>query len=363
MKTEYYLVYHTSKGDKDSASEAVLLGELSPERIDDLESAIKVNNAKDEVGEFVVVKEQGHCPGEKENLDDLTFAHLWNRCRGSCNPILSHLKNRYQQCNVDPDEATVWEIMTGKPYSPEHFVSRTIEDIQLVDRVIRSIPKCSESNNCDDAAMMDYVLRLVSLFENWMSRSHRGFTERKMLLYFRQCLAYAGDDSPVERAVDLLKTLDPHAKKWLQPQPQQDSCQEEPYYELTDLGRARAIGSIKSLLSETQSVVETHQESEWTDGSADVNDNDISPAVRNAMFQSHYEAGLALKYTDQVDEWHFISLKKFKGVGWANIARAELEQKKNDKVIKSYNQGNVDALARNIENRVKAHRKKLGIND
>ena len=87
----------------------------------------------------------------------------------------------------------------------------------------------------------------------------------------------------------------------------------------------------------------------------------IDIAVRDAMFQTQYEAGLALKYADQVDEWHCISKTKYNGVGWADIARHELEQQKSEGKINAYKQSDVNSLARNIENKVKAHRKNLGI--
>ena len=261
MKTEYYLVYRTSKGDEDSANEAVLLGALSPEQLDDLETAINVNNAEDATGEFVCIKEQGYNPRTKEKLDDLTFVHLWNHHRDSDDPIwsnqvLSHLKKRYRQWDVNADvnaeESTVWDLMTAKPHPPEHYVSRTIEEVQRTVRVIRSILKCSDADGCDNGAMMDYALRLISLYERWMSLSgtYRGFTFLEIALYFCRCLAFVKDDCPVEKTLTLLKTLNPQEKKWIRVREQEDSSQKESY-ELTDLGRTRAAGSINSLFLNT----------------------------------------------------------------------------------------------------------------
>jgi hypothetical protein len=65
---------------------------------------------------------------------------------------------------------------------------------------------------------------------------------------------------------------------------------------------------------------------------------EIDPGAKKDMFQTQYEAVLALKYADQVDEWHCISNLKYKGKGWANIARAKLEQDVENKKINSFKQ-------------------------
>jgi hypothetical protein len=49
-----------------------------------------------------------------------------------------------------------------------------------------------------------------------------------------------------------------------------------------------------------------------------------------------------LKHADKDDEWHHISKTKYKGIGWASIARHELEQQKKNMDIKSYKQDDVD---------------------
>ena len=87
----------------------------------------------------------------------------------------------------------------------------------------------------------------------------------------------------------------------------------------------------------------------------------ISPAALKAVAQAHYEAELTLVHRDKVDEWHIISKTRYKGKGWADIARKELEQQKKDGKIKSFTKDTVESLARNIQNQVETHRKNLGI--
>ena len=248
MRAEYYLVYRTSKGDENSASEAVLLGDLPPELLEALEIDIEESNANDDVGEIVLAKKQNLSHSEKERFDYLTIDHLWKHRFGNSNPTLSHLQKHYLKCNIGDAESECWEILTGRPYPPESRVLHTIEAIQWATDVIASIPKCSGTDNCNNNAMMEYALRLIRLYEIWLSPTgiRQSFTIREMFLYFRRCLAWTGNDYSDEKIRDLLKLNNEH-KELIQLQPEQDSGLEEHYYELTDLGRARAVGSLKCL--------------------------------------------------------------------------------------------------------------------
>ena len=78
------------------------------------------------------------------------------------------------------------------------------------------------------------------------------------------------------------------------------------------------------------------------------------------MFQAHYRAGLALKYAEPIDEWLYVSDTLYGGTGYADIARmAEEEDKKKGHKPRTPKQ--MEALARTIENRIKARRKSLGM--
>lgn len=156
MTAEYYLVYRSSKEDETSASEAILLGDLPTELLDDLKVDIEVSNADDNVGEIILDKKHNISHREKERLDYLTLNRLWKLGLGESNPTLSRLKNHYLKCSIGRDEAECWEIMTGKPYPPEHYVLHTTEEIQWAKNVIASISECSK---------VEYVLRLIRLYE------------------------------------------------------------------------------------------------------------------------------------------------------------------------------------------------------
>ena len=83
--------------------------------------------------------------------------------------------------------------------------------------------------------------------------------------------------------------------------------------------------------------------------------------AKRLMFQANYKAGLALKYADKVDEWHYISDTKYGGVGWMEIARSELKQQVKDGTIKSFKEKDVVNLSVRIGNAVKSHRETMGI--
>ena len=85
----------------------------------------------------------------------------------------------------------------------------------------------------------------------------------------------------------------------------------------------------------------------------------IDPDAQKEMMQVHYEAGLLLKYADEVDEWHIISKTKYKGAGWVSIARAKLERDKQAGKIKSYREEEVTNLSNQIRRAVLEHRQNL----
>jgi len=89
----------------------------------------------------------------------------------------------------------------------------------------------------------------------------------------------------------------------------------------------------------------------------------IAPAAQKQLRQATYEAELALKYADKTDEWHHISGAKYGGKGWAAIATAELEQEVRDGKRKSIPKSDTESLARTVQNKVEAHRKRLGIGE
>ena len=111
-----------------------------------------------------------------------------------------------------------------------------------------------------------------------------------------------------------------------------------------------------------QSTDGTHQESvASTDEPVRVIIEGVTPAAQKQLRQTTYEAELALKYADKDDEWHHISTAKHGGKGWTAIATAELEQEVRDGKRKNIPNADVDNLARNVQNRVEAHRKRLGL--
>jgi hypothetical protein len=89
----------------------------------------------------------------------------------------------------------------------------------------------------------------------------------------------------------------------------------------------------------------------------------IAPVVQKQLRQATYEAELALKYADKDDEWHHISVAKYGGIGWAAIATAELKAEVRDGIRKSFSKSDVANLARTVQNRVEAHRERLGIGE
>jgi len=108
----------------------------------------------------------------------------------------------------------------------------------------------------------------------------------------------------------------------------------------------------------------THQEPRVsTDEPVRVIVEGIAPVAQKQLRQATYEAELALKYADKTDEWHHISEAKYGGKGWAAIATAELEQEVRDGKLKSVSKSDVESLARTVQNKVEAHRKRLGIGE
>ena len=65
-----------------------------------------------------------------------------------------------------------------------------------------------------------------------------------MFNYFRRCLAWTGNNYSDEKCLELLKTI--KHRNLIQLQTEQDSTLEEPCYELTDLARLKATGSLRS---------------------------------------------------------------------------------------------------------------------
>jgi hypothetical protein len=123
-----------------------------------------------------------------------------------------------------------------------------------------------------------------------------------------------------------------------------------------------ASGKKKS--KSTKSASQAYNESEPLEEPPDgVIIEGIDLGVLNALFQTQYEALLASKYIDDVDKWYHISKVRYNGKGWADIARHELEQQKQEGKIKSYKQSDIDAFARNVQNRVETRRKNLGVTD
>jgi len=114
----------------------------------------------------------------------------------------------------------------------------------------------------------------------------------------------------------------------------------------------------------TQSAVGIHQETiASTDEPVRVYIEGIAPAAQKQLRQATYEAELALKYADKTDEWHHISEAKYGGKGWAAIATAELEREVRDGEKKNIPKSDIESLARTVQNKVEAHRKRLGIGE
>ena len=246
MKEEYYLVYRNIKGQQDSASEAILLGDLPTELLDALEIDIKDANSNDGVGEIILDKKQNLSKNEKDRLDYLILGHLWNCGLGKSNPTLSRLKNYYLECSIGREEADIWEIVTGRRHPSNRYIPHTIEDIQWANNAISSIPKCSDIGCYDNDAMMEYALRLILLYERWLSPTggHWRFTIREMFSYFRRCLLRTGTDYSDKKILGLLKRLNQKHGELAQLH-EQDSNAEENCYELTNIGRIRAAGSMR----------------------------------------------------------------------------------------------------------------------
>jgi len=113
-------------------------------------------------------------------------------------------------------------------------------------------------------------------------------------------------------------------------------------------------------MSKTAVEVAYQESIEWANEPAEVNVSSISSAAQNEVFQAHYTAGLALKYGDKVDEWHYISMKKYRGVGWTDIARAE-DAENVKRGNKPGTSKQIENRARTIQNQVETLRKNLGI--
>ena len=108
----------------------------------------------------------------------------------------------------------------------------------------------------------------------------------------------------------------------------------------------------------------THQEPRAsTDEPVRVFVEGIAPAAQKQLQQASYEAELALKYADKTDEWHHISAAKYSGRGWTAIATAELNQEVRDGKRKDFAKSDAESLARTVQNRVEAHRERLGIEE
>ena len=244
MKEEYFLVNRDIKGKEDSASEAISLGWVPLELLEALDADIKEYNANNDTGEIILYKKQNLSYCEKKKLDNLTLSHIWKRCLEKSNPILLILRKHYMKYDISPAESKLWEIMIGQPYPQVHFALRTADKIQEAKGIIASIPKCSDTGDCNEEALIEYALRLIWLYESWLSPDDMrwSLTKGEMFSYFRRCLAWMGNDYSDEIIKGLLKKLDKN--QLIQLQPEQDSGLEEPYYELTTEARLQAAGSI-----------------------------------------------------------------------------------------------------------------------
>jgi hypothetical protein len=117
-------------------------------------------------------------------------------------------------------------------------------------------------------------------------------------------------------------------------------------------------------LGTPQSADTTHQALiSSTDKPVRVYIENIAPVAQKQLRQATYEAELALKYADKTDEWHHISEAKYGGKGWAAIATAKLEQEVQDGKRNKFSKSDIESLARTVQNKVEAHRKRLGIGE
>ena len=94
--------------------------------------------------------------------------------------------------------------------------------------------------------------------------------------------------------------------------------------------------------------------------SAEEPDGISADDLRTIVYETAVYEGLVMADDiKKVDRRDVLSKRKYKGKGWADIAKAELEQEVKDGKRKSFTAKEVEARAKNIENQVKAHRKNL----
>ena len=81
--------------------------------------------------------------------------------------------------------------------------------------------------------------------------------------------------------------------------------------------------------------------------------------IRIAVYETAIHEGLVMADdVKEVDRWHILSKRKYKGKGWADIADM-VEKEAVRKGSKPRTGKQMDALARTIQNRVEAHRANL----
>jgi hypothetical protein len=95
---------------------------------------------------------------------------------------------------------------------------------------------------------------------------------------------------------------------------------------------------------------------------SEINISELDPAVVNAVIQAHFETIRGLECGEKVGEWHYLSMRYYKGKGWANIARTQLEEEHVKKGLEKPTEDQVDNHARNIKYYVDTYRKKMGLN-
>ena len=107
-------------------------------------------------------------------------------------------------------------------------------------------------------------------------------------------------------------------------------------------------------------TVEAYQASiEDSDGSVP-NVNVVDQLTKDDVREAQYEAGLLLKYANNVDEWHIISKTKYNWTGWSDIANNN-EKERIKKGDKPRSKKAMNAFIETIRRSVEAHREKLGI--
>ena len=94
--------------------------------------------------------------------------------------------------------------------------------------------------------------------------------------------------------------------------------------------------------------------------SAEEPDGISADDLRNLVYETAVHEGIMMANDEnKVDRYHVVSERKYKGAGWADIARAELEKEVKDGKRKSFTPKDVDTRARKIQYQVEAHRKNL----